>query len=144
MSTNRIYCGQLDNEPKTVNLPVASTYSPGILVTASTTALTVATTAEANLHVLANRDFYDQSMAAAYASGDTGVAYKTRPGDVFQVRMAAATYAYDQALTVGASGYLTDAGSDDIVVAVFKDTAGAYSAGDLAKVEFVSKYTATA
>lgn len=144
MATNRIYCGPLHNEPQTVNLPVASTYTPGTLVTASTTALTVTTSAEVDLHVLANRDFYDQDVATAYASGDTGVAYKTRPGDLMQVRMAAATYAYNQALTVGASGRLEDAGSDDIVVAIFKDTAGAYSAGDLAKVEFVSKYTATA
>lgn len=144
MAANVIYRGPLDRQPKTVNKPVAGAYLPGSFVTESATALTVATTAEGRVRLLSNREFSGQDVTTAYASGDTGIAYKIEPGQNVQARMAAATYAVGQPLTIGASGRLEAAASDDVVVAFFADTAGAYSAGDLADVEIANSYTATA
>ena len=110
MAGNVIYRGPIKDEPETVSdKTVAGAYLPGILVTESATALTVATASdiEDELLVLSNRQFYDQDVATAYASGDTGVAYRPRPGEIYQVRLAAATYAKGDTLTIGASGYLT-------------------------------------
>ena len=106
---NVIYRGPIKDEPETVSdKTVAGAYLPGILVTESATALTVATGSniEDDLCILSNRRFFGQDVATAYASGDTGVAYRPRPGEVYQVRLAGATYAKGDGLTVGASGYL--------------------------------------
>lgn len=143
MAGNVIYRGPLKDEPETVSdKTVAGAYLPGILVTESATALTVATASniEDNLLVLSNRRFYDQDVATAYASGDTGVAYRPRPGEIYQVRLANATYAFGETLTIGASGYLTKTGFDERVIAFFEDTAGAYSAGDLADVRIANSF----
>ena len=115
MAGNVIYRGPIKDEPETVSdKTVAGAYLPGILVTESASALTVATGAniEDDLLVLSNRRFYGQDVATAYASGDTGVAYRPRPGEIYQVRVAATTYAKSDPLTVGASGYLEDAGAN--------------------------------
>lgn len=143
MSGNVIYRGPIKDEPETVSdKTVAGAYLPGILVTESATALTVATGSniEDDLLILSNRRFYDQDVATAYASGDTGVAYRPRSGEIYQVRMAATTYAKGDPLTVGASGYLEDAASGERVLAYFEDTPGAYSAGDLADVRIANSF----
>lgn len=146
MAGNVIYRGPVKDEPETVNLPVAGAYSPGIMVTSDGSQLTVATASniEDDLLILSNRRFYDQDVTTAYASGDTGVAYRPRPGEVYQVRVAAATYAVGATLTIGASGYLTATGTSERVLAFFADTAGAYSAGDLADVRIANSFNTAA
>ncbi len=147
MAGNVIYRGPIEKEPQTISdRTVAGAYLPGILVTDDGSELTVATASDMGekLYVLSNRRFYDQDIATAYASGDTGVAYEPLPGEVYQVRLAAGTYAKGDKLTVGASGYLTaavDSPAGDVVVAYFDDTAGTFSAGGLADVKIASAFT---
>lgn len=140
MAGNRIFRGPTGRMPETVNLPVAGAYLPGILVTEDGTNLTVATAAddEAELLVLSNLEFTDQVLATAYTSGDTGIAHRPNPGDVFQVRLAAATYAKGDPLAVGASGYLTAATLNSTVRAYFDGVAGAKSAGALEDVRWAN------
>lgn len=140
--SNTIYRGPVANEPETLNLPVAGAYSPGICVTEDGSNLTVATAAdmEAELLVLSNVRFSDQTVADAYASGDTGIAYRPKPGEVFQCRVAAATYAKGDPLTIGASGYLTAAATTNMVFAYFDGVAGAKSAGDLVDVRWANQF----
>ncbi|CAM3778316.1 hypothetical protein [Litorimonas haliclonae] len=138
---NVIYRGPLDKDPVAVNLPVSGAYLPGCAVEDTGAALTQLTTAIGKrVHVLGNVAFKEQTVADAYASGDTGIGYEANPNDVFHARLAAATYAVNDALTVGASGRFTKATSGDKVVAVFNDTAGAYTADALADVVFVDGY----
>ena len=147
MSGNVIYRGPIKDEPETVSdKKVAGAYLPGILCTESATQLTVAAAAdiEKDLVILSNRRFYDQDIATAYASGDTAVAYRPRPGEIYQVRVAATTYAKGDPLTVGASGYLEDASTSERVIAFFEDTPGAYSAGDLADVRIANSFLTAA
>ena len=144
---NVIYRGPIKDEPETVSdKTVAGAYLPGILVTESATALTVATAAdiEADLLILSNRRFYDQGVGDAYASGDTGVAYRPRPGEIYQIRLAAATYAKGAPLTIGASGYLTAAAAGERVVAFFEGVAGAITAGTLNDVRIANSFNIAA
>ena len=147
MAGNVIYRGPIKDEPETVSdKTVAGAYLPGVLVTESASALTVATGAniEDDLLVLSNRRFAGQDVATAYTSGDTGVAYRPRPGEIYQVRVAATTYAKGDPLTVGASGYLEDAAAGERVLAFFEDTPGAFSAGDLADVRIANSFNIAA
>lgn len=139
---NTIYRGPIANEPETVNLPVAGAYLPGIFVTENGSTLTVATSAnnEDEVLILSNVRFKDQALGDAYASGDTGIAYRPRPGEVYQARLAAATFAYGDPLAVGASGYLEAAALNDVVVAFFAGTAGAKTAGELDDVRIANSF----
>jgi len=141
---NVIYRGPVSDQPQTITLPVAGAYLPGVLVIASATTLTVATGAdnEGALHVLGNAEFLGQDVATAYASGDTGVAYEPKPNETYQVRLATATYAKGDLLTVGASGYLVAATTGDVVYARFEGTPGAISAGALADVKIANSFVA--
>jgi hypothetical protein len=137
MAGNRIYRGPVTSgwQPRTISKPVAGAYLPGTFVEETATQLSQITTAVAKLPmILSNLEFKDQDIATAYTSGDTGIAYHLEPGQVYQARLAAATYAKDAPLTIGASGRLTAATAGTVVVAFFSDTPGAYSAGDLADV----------
>ena len=134
---NVIYRGPAAREPQTVNdCTVAGAYNPGILVTSDGSALTVATASDQDerLYVLGNARYAGQDVATAYTSGDTGVAYVPEPGQRYQCRMAAATYAVGDALMVGASGYLEAATTGKPIFAFYEGTAGAVSAGALADV----------
>ena len=137
-----IYRGPIANEPQTVNLPVAGAYLPGVMVTSDGSTLTEAIAAdiEGDLHLLSNSRFVGQDIETAYASGDTGVAYKPKAGEQYQVRLAADNYAANDLLTVGASGYLEKAGSGERVLAFFKGSAGAIAAGALTDVEFANSF----
>lgn len=144
---NVIYRGPIKDEPETVSdKKVAGAYLPGILVTESATQLTVATGSniEDDLLILSNRRFFGQDVATAYASGDTGVAYRPRPGEIYQVRLAGATYAKGDTLTVGASGYLEATSTAERVVAFFEGTAGAVTAGALADVRIANSFNTAA
>lgn len=137
MAGNVIYRGPVTSgwQPRTISKPVAGAYLPGTFVEETATQLSQITTAVAKLPmILSNLEFKDQDIATAYTSGDTGIAYHLEPGQVYQARLAAATYAKDAPLTIGASGRLTAATAGTVVVAFFSDTPGAYSAGDLADV----------
>ena len=139
---NVIYRGPVSNEPQTVNLPVAGAYLPGVLVKSNGSTLTVATAAdiEDDIHLLSNARFMGQDLATAYVSGDTGVAYKPQAGEQYQARLAGATYAANDMLTVGASGYLEKATAGERVLAFFKGTAGAVVAGTLTDVEIANSF----
>lgn len=140
---NVIYRGPVKDEPETVSdKTVAGAYLPGIMVTESATALTVATGSdiEKDLLILSNRRFYGQDVATAYASGDTGVAYRPRPGEIYQVRLAGATYAKGAPLTVGASGYLEATSTSERVIAFFEGTPGAVTAGTLNDVRIANSF----
>ena len=148
MAGNVIYRGPVTSgwQPRTVSdKTVAGAYLPGTFVEEAADTLVQLTTALAKLPmILGNMDFKDQDIATAYTSGDTGVAYHLEPGQVYQARLAAATYAKDAPLTIGASGRLTAATAATPVVAFFSDTPGAYSAGDLADVVIANTYTVPA
>jgi hypothetical protein len=149
MSGNRIYLGPADRQPKTVNKPVAGAYLPGTFVIESESALTQATAFGAGLRLLSDREFFSTDwtsttspLLTAYASSDTGVAYKLEPGQDYLVAMAAGTYTFMDPLAVGANGRLAAAASGDVVVAFAKEAA-TYAAGDLAPVEITNFYTAS-
>ncbi|WP_054135302.1 hypothetical protein [Blastomonas sp. AAP25] len=148
MAGNVIYRGPVTTgwQPRTVtNKPVAGAYLPGTFVEETATTLAQITTALGKLPmILGNLDFKDQDVATAYTSGDTGLAYHLEPGQVYQARVAAATYAKDAPLTIGAAGRLTAATAATPVVAFFSDTPGAKSAGDLVDVIIANTYTVPA
>lgn len=139
--SNVIYRGPIEREPLTVNLPVDGALLPGSFVKESATSeFEQATAGTGRLFLLSNRRFVEQGPADAYADGETGVAFRLRPDDEFQARMAAATYAKGAALTVAASGRLAAAGTGDVVVAFFDQAGGAVLAGVLADVVIANSY----
>jgi hypothetical protein len=100
------------------------------------------------LRLLLDRDHFGTDAASftatdplltAYASGDTGVAAVLEPGQRYQIAAAAATYAFGDPLTVGASGRVTAAGATTVVIG-YSLSAGAKSAGDLIDVEIANFY----
>lgn len=139
-SAHKIYRG-IDPEKKTVsNLKLAGAYLPGTFCSASSTTLTQATTAKQALYLLSNREFMGQDIADAYASGDTAVAFEPLPGDRFIARFAAATYTYNQELTVGASGRLAAASSGDAVIGFYRGSGVALSAGEFDEFVVANSY----
>lgn len=137
--SNVIYRGPIEREPQTVNLPVAGAYLPGIFVTSNGSTLTLAAAGTGRLFLLSNRRFYDQGLATAYISGETGVAYRLRPDDEFQARAAAATLAVGDPLTVNASGQLAAPAAGQVVVA-YANEAGTFAANDLVDVVVANSY----
>lgn len=145
MAGNVIFRGPIDKQPRTIQKEVAGAYVVGTFVEETATTLAQITTALGNLPlILGNADYAGQDIATAYTSGDTGVAYELEPGMVFQARMAAATYAKGDPLTIAASGRLAAASAATPVVAFFDDTPGAYAAGALADVIIANTYTVPA
>lgn len=145
MAGNVIYRGPVDRQPHTVNKEVAGAYLPGTFVEDTGSALSQITTALAKRPlILSNAEFIGQDIATAYTSGDTGVAYELEPGQVYQARLAAATYAKGAPLTIAASGRLAAATSGTRVVAHFDDTPGAFTAGQLADVVIADGYVVPA
>jgi hypothetical protein len=142
---NVIFRGPIGRQPRTVNKPVAGAYLPGTFVEETATTLAQITTALAKRPLLlSNMDFKDQDVATAYASGNTGIALELEPGMVVQARVAAATYAKGEPLTIAASGRLAAATAGTVVVAFFEDTPGAKAAGDLVDVIIANSYTVPA
>lgn len=145
MAGNVIYRGPVTSgwQPRTVSeKTVTGALLPGTFVEETATALVQLTTALAKQPmILGTVHFKDQDPNDAYVSGDSGVAYYLEPGQVYQARMAAATYALNAPLTIGASGRLTAATAATPVVAFFSDTPGAYAAGALADVVIANTYT---
>lgn len=142
MAGNVIYRGPNDRQPHTIQKEVAGAYVVGTFVEETATTLAQITTALAKRPlILGNAEYAGQDIATAYTSGDTGVAYVPEPGQVYQARVAAATYAKGAPLTIAASGRLAAATAATVVVAFFDDTPGAYSAGDLADVVIANSYT---
>jgi hypothetical protein len=145
MAGNVIYRGPIERQPRTINKPVAGAYLTGTMVEETATELVQITTGLAKRPlILTNMDFKDQDIATAYTDEDTGIAYEPMPGDVFQCRVAAATYAKGAPLTIAASGRLAAATAATVVVAFFDDTPGAKSAGDLVDVVWANSYTVPA
>lgn len=142
---NVIYRGPAAEEPQTVNLPVAGAYLPGVLVTSDGAELTVATGAddEKGLLVLSNLRLAGQDLATAYTADDTAVAYRTKPDQEYQVRMAAGTYAVGDPLTPGAAGVLAAAATGNVVVAFYNGVTTALSANDLADVKIANSFKAS-
>lgn len=144
MAGNSIYRGPTRKQAETVNLPVAGAYLPGLLVTSNAVTLTQAVVADSDneLLVLANVEFNNQPVSLAYVSGDTGVAYKAVPGETYQVRVAAGTYAVGDPMTVNASGQLAAAATTNAVIA-YCQQAGTFSAADLADVIIANRVKLT-
>lgn len=144
---NRVYRGPVSRQPETVSdKTVAGAYLPCTFVTEGAATLTQATAFGPNVRLLANRDFYSTGwdnaadpLATAYASGDTGVAFKLEPGQTYQGAVAAATYTWGQELTIGAAGRLVAATSGNVVVG-FARAAGAKAAGALIDFEVANHY----
>lgn len=138
MAGNKIYRGPVDKQPHTISERLVNgALLPGVVCTDDGTDLSLAVAADMGkkVYILSNREFYDQDVATAYADNDSAIAYEPLPGERYQVRVAAATYAHMDPLTLGASGRLTKVATiGDVTVAYFDDTAGAYSAGALADV----------
>lgn len=153
MAGNVIYRAPIERQPRTMSdRTVAGAYKPGVLVTDDGSELTISTASDMGeqVFVLGMRDFYGKWDATtapaetAYDSGDTAVAYIPEPGQVYQARVAADTYAKGDKLTLDASGYLAkavDSPAGDVVYAYFDDTGAAYSAGDLADVVWANAFT---
>lgn len=141
---NTVFRGPIEHQPRTINLPVAGAYLPCTIVTEDGTNLNQATAAndEDELFVLGNMDFKDQDLVTPYTSGDTGVAFEMLPGLIFQVSLAAGTYAKGDALSIGASGRLEAAAADEVVVARFEGTPGAKTAGELDDVKIANSFKA--
>lgn len=137
MAKNVIYLGPVTKEPQTIDRACTGALVPGGLAYLNGAVLTIAAAAQDGLElfIINNRREIGQDVATAYTSGDLANAYKPVPGEIYQVRMAAETFAVGDKLTTGASGRLTKTiAAADITQAYFADTAGAYSAGDLAAV----------
>jgi len=143
---NVIYRGPIKDQAETVNKPIVGTPLPGIMVVEAAATLTTAVAADMakDLLVLSNAEFAGQDVATAYVAGNTAVAYRPRPGEIYQVRLAGATYAYNDPLTVGASGYLEATSTAEKVVAYFQGTAGAISAGVLTDVRIANSFLTAA
>ncbi len=96
---NRIYRGPAAHQPRTVSdKAVAGAYLPGTFVTEGASSLTQATAFGPMLRLLSDRDFYNAAhfdasdpLKAAYASGDSGVAYLLAPTHLYQAAVAAGT-----------------------------------------------------
>ena len=145
MAGNVIFRGPITTQPRTINKPVAGAYLPGTFVEETATELVQITTALAKRPMLLmNMEFKDQDVATAYADEDTGIALELEPGMVVQARVAAATYAKGDPLTVAAAGRFAAATAATVVVAFFDDTPGAKSAGDLVDVIIANSYTVPA
>lgn len=139
---NVIFRGPIDHQPRTLNLPLNGGHPPGVIVhsTGTNLARSDASDAERELFVLSNNEFAGQDIETDYTSGDTAIAYEMLPGLIFQGRLAAATYAKDDPLTVGASGRFTPAATGDLVIAHFSGTPGAKSAGHLDDVRIANAF----
>ena len=138
----RIYRGPANDEPRTISdRTVAGAYLPGTAVVIGSTTMTQATAPSGRIALLSNRDFYDQSVTDAYASGDTGVAYRLEPEKEVLWAMAAATYTFGQELTIAAAGRLAAAASGNVVVAFFDQAGAAIAAGALCDVVTANRYT---
>lgn len=145
MAGNVIFRGPITHQPRTISKPVAGAYLPGTFVEETATTLAQITTALAKRPLLLmNLQQKDQDVATAYTSGDTGLGLELVPGLIVQARVAAATYAKGDPLTIAASGRLAAATAATPVVAFFDDTPGAKSAGDLVDVIIANTYTVPA
>jgi len=130
-TAHQIYRG-VNADMKTItDKKVAGAYLPGTFCTSSATTLTQSTTAAGRQFLLANREFMGQSIADAYPSGDTAEVYELIPKEPYVARFAAATYTFQQELTIGAAGRLVAAASTNIVVGFYAGSGVALSAGDL-------------
>lgn len=139
---NTIYRGPANRAPRTISdKTVAAALLPGTAVFVGTTLTQATAVSGGRLALLSNRDYYDQSVTTAYASGDTGVAYRLEPEMEVQWAMAAGTYTLGQELTVSASGRLTAAASTNVVVAHYDQAGATLAAGALADVVIANRYT---
>lgn len=139
---NTIYRGPANRAPRTISdKTVAAALLPGTAVFVGTTLTQAASASGGRLALLSNRDFYDQSVTTAYATGDTGVAYRLDPEMEVLWAMAAGTYTTGQELTVAASGRLAAAVAGNIVVAHYDQAGATLPAGALADVVTANRYT---
>lgn len=140
-TAKKIYRGTNPAMSSISNLKVAGAYLPGTFCTLTATTLTQATSAAQRVVLLDNRDFYDQSISTAYASGDTAVARELVANEPYCARFAAATYTYGQELTVSTAGRLAAAASGNVVVGFYTGSGVALSAGDLDEFVASNSYT---
>ncbi len=141
-TAHKIYRGMNPDKKTITNLKVAAGYLPGTFATASATTLTVPSSgvSTGRLFLIGNMEFQGQSIATAYASGDTAVAFDLEPGDEFIARFDAATYAYGAELSIGTNGRLKAAASGQVVFATYTGSGVALSAGDFDDFIVINSY----
>lgn len=145
MAGNVIFRGPIERQPRTITKPVSGTLVPGTVVEETATALAAITTPVGKRPlILSFNDYSGQDAVTAYVDGATGIAIEPSPNDVFQCRMAAATYTFMQPLTIAASGRLAPAAATNIVVAWFADATFVTAAGALRDVIWANFYTTPA
>ena len=149
MSGNMIWRGRIDKQPHTVNLPMAAaSVKPGTAmeVTAAGKLAVLTSAMKKNFYILGELDIIGRDVDTAYAADETAIAYECEPMQVYQCRMAAGTYAKGDALTIGASGYMTAASAISTAVVAYYDDAitTARSAGDLADCIIANAHTTPA
>jgi hypothetical protein len=140
---NVIYRGPIKDQPETVaNKTVGGPYLPGVLVTVMDKDFFLASEfdIEKDILILSNAAFAGQDVSTAYTAGDTGVAYRPRPGEIYQVRMAVEAYFEGTPLTVGASGYLEPAQPGERVFAFYEGIDDAVLEGDLRDVRIANSF----
>lgn len=117
---NRIYRGQItQNCPNTLSINLTEALLPGVFATQAGAA---ATSGAGRILIVKDRDFYDQDLDKAYEVDELASLYRARPDDEFYVRTTADAYTLEQELTIGSTGLLEAASSNDVVVA-FADEA---------------------
>ena len=140
--SNLLYRGPVDDRPPTITATIVGALLPGVLVKkTSTGSLTIAGSGDSDedLYLLGQREWFEQGLQTAYKTGDSGVAWVLRPTLVYQCRLAAATYAVGDELTVGASGYLTKTVSTgEIVRAIYDGRAEAKTAGQMDDIQWLA------
>lgn len=138
--SNVIYRGPIAREPQTINLPVAGAYLPGIFVTSDGAEFTQAADSLEKMFILSNLRAAGQDIATAYAADDTGVGYRFRPDEEYNVRFAAGTYAKGDQLTVDATGRMAAAGSASVVIAFYDGDGATLAAGDFDDIVIANSY----
>lgn len=139
---NLIYRGPPSRQARTVNLPVTTAAKPGTLVVrvADTFVVAVAADDEKNILILSNNDFVGQDLETAYEANDTATAYQVEPAQQYQARLAAATYALGDSLSIGASGYLEKAAATEVVLARYTGSPGDILVGALGDIEIANSF----
>ncbi|HDR1174444.1 hypothetical protein ACFGWO_07530 [Pasteurella multocida] len=118
---NVIYRGPVEREPKTINLVINDTSSPGVVVKLNAGKLEAATDAKGRRFLLANRRFAGQTIDQAYTKGDTAIAFRLEPEHEYYAQLADDTYQPGDALTAKTGGKLAKAVAGDVVLFFFDE-----------------------
>lgn len=117
MAGNVIFRGPTHEQPDTVNLSVNGALKPGSFVVESANRLAQATGGAGRVMALSNRRFYEGDITTPYEDGETGVAYRLRPEDEYNLLAATGNYTKGAPLSINGDGVLAAASANDVIVA---------------------------